>query len=919
MENYLEKELNEKIKNDLAVFNFLRSYTFDGMWYINLENQTDEWVSPEFWHTIGRNQDFNAPLTAIWEKIVHEEDVDYVRKFFKNIFMQKNSPYFSILIRYYHADGHIVFMLCKGLIIKNLSNNISRLLVLLLDVSESELKKLSNDKLSVFWSEVNQIAQIGAWEIEIFTGKTYWSSEIYEIAEVEKDFIHNLDISLSFFEPEDRERLLYAIYFAVENKTSLELTARLKTAKNNSKTVKISGKCISQNKTTVKLAGVMHDITLISEQQKIIHEQENFAKNILETMTDGFSLINAAGEQIDVNPAFCKMTGFDKHELIGKSAPHIYWYKPDYEHIMECWQDLEKNGKGEYEVRFCRKNGEVFFVLISVNSIKDQNGNFAYFYANVKDITARKIYEQNILYSEKKKELIIEGTNAGTWEWHIQRGEVIFNERWAGIIGYTLAELQPISLNTWSARVHPEDLVTANQKLKAAFERKTDFYQAEFRMKHKNGQWVWIASSGKIFERNANDEPLLMFGTHIDITDKKTAEEQLISLNKKLEKTHHIAQIGYWELDIIQNKHFWSEGLKEILEMPGEYEISTRMCIDAFKNGENRKLITEAIIDSFTHAAGFEHKLQIITATGREKWVRVKSEPVLRAGKCIKIFGTIQDIQKQYEYEELIKMQNEELLSTQEELKSNLEDLQNFQKKLCENTALTNKQNEVLKNFAGIVSHNFRSHAANISGLLGILESEFSEIAGNEFFDYLKEASAKLTESIENLSQIANVHLHKTLILNPLNLKKHLQDVVSTVKLAANEKNIRLEDALTGKEFVLAESSYLESILLNFLTNAIKYSDDKKDSFVKFSAISEDGFWKIYIEDNGIGIDLEKYGDKLFGMFNTFHGNADAHGVGLYLTKNQTESMGGKIEFISEVGSGSTFIVSLPCANNISW
>lgn len=122
---------------------------------------------------------------------------------------------------------------------------------------------------------------------------------------------------------------------------------------------------------------------------------------------------------------------------------------------------------------------------------------------------------------------ILEGTRAGTWEWHIPSGHTVFNERWAGIIGYTLKELGPISIQTWEQYCHPEDLQLSNTLLQRHFDGELDYYECECRMRHKDGHWVWILDRGRLIERGPAGEPVLMLGTHIDISQRKAYEAEM--------------------------------------------------------------------------------------------------------------------------------------------------------------------------------------------------------------------------------------------------------------------------------------------------------------------------------------------------------------------------------------------------------
>ncbi len=159
------------------------------------------------------------------------------------------------------------------------------------------------------------------------------------------------------------------------------------------------------------------------------------------------------------------------------------------------------------------------------------------------EIEERKKTEY-LLFSERRRlSAVLGGTNAGSWEWYVQTGETVFNERWAEIIGYTLAEISPVSINTWIEFVHPEDLQKSNELLTKHFRKETDFYECEVRMKHKNGQWVWVFDRGKVAEWTSDGRPFLMSGTHQEITERKISEERIrLLLSEKemlLKEVHH--------------------------------------------------------------------------------------------------------------------------------------------------------------------------------------------------------------------------------------------------------------------------------------------------------------------------------------------------------------------------------------------
>jgi PAS domain S-box-containing protein len=126
-----------------------------------------------------------------------------------------------------------------------------------------------------------------------------------------------------------------------------------------------------------------------------------------------------------------------------------------------------------------------------------------------------------------KLQSIIDCSRLGTWEWNVQSGETVFNETWAQIIGYSLDELAPISIKSWEALAHPDDMKKSSKLLERHFSGELPYYEIECRMKHKDGHWVWVRDRGKVVSWSADGKPLMMFGTHADITERKQAEQSL--------------------------------------------------------------------------------------------------------------------------------------------------------------------------------------------------------------------------------------------------------------------------------------------------------------------------------------------------------------------------------------------------------
>lgn len=225
--------------------------------------------------------------------------------------------------------------------------------------------------------------------------------------------------------------------------------------------------------------------------------------------------------------------------------------------------------------------------------------------------------------------------------------------------------------------------------------------------------------------------------------------------------------------------------------------------------------------------------------------------------------------------------------------------------------AVTSDQNNRLYNFTHIVSHNIRSHASNLSMVVDVIENSDSIDEKLSYFELFREGTKKLSESIEYLNEIITIQQKTNVQKTKIHLKSEIEKTRMALSVAIKESHIAITTSIPDDVFVKVIPAYLDSILLNLFTNAIKYKAIDRAATLHIDCSSTNGFTVVHFRDNGLGLDLKKNGHKLFGMYKTFHGNEDAKGIGLFITKNQLEAMNGKIEIESEVGVGSNFKIYL--------
>ncbi|MBR9914720.1 MAG: PAS domain S-box protein [Algicola sp.] len=221
------------------------------------------------------------------------------------------------------------------------------------------------------------------------------------------------------------------------------------------------------------------------------------------------------------------------------------------------------------------------------------------------------------------------------------------------------------------------------------------------------------------------------------------------------------------------------------------------------------------------------------------------------------------------------------------------------------------QQNDQLTNFAHIATHDIRTHIGNLNTLTEFIEDENQDVTTCENFMLLKEALSNLNDTLSHLNKVRKQNLSDVGNLKALNLSEYINNALYNVTAIANIYDFKIINNVNPKIEVIGIEAYLDSMILNFLTNAIKYREEERQSYLQIDAVEEEDDVVINFKDNGLGIDLEKHGNKLFKLNKTFHKKKDSRGVGLFITKNHIESMGGKIEVASRVHVGTCFTITL--------
>jgi len=339
---------------------------------------------------------------------------------------------------------------------------------------------------------------------------------------------------------------------------------------------------------------------------------------------------------------------------------------------------------------------------------------------------------------------------------------------------------------------------------------------------------------------------------------------------------------GGWSIDFIEKKSFLDPEGRRILKTPEGYRLSLKNALE-FYAPENKEKAARIFMECST-GVPFSTTIKMLTYDKKEFWAQAIGKPVFDENKnVIGMQGVFQDIDSK-------KLKE---LNLEQSLK------------------IIESQNSRLLNFAHIVSHNLRSHASNLQLTLELLEAIDSEEEEKELKESLSLISKGLNVTMDHLNELVSIHSKSGDDKKPVKMEGTLQSVVHSLNHMVLHTNAEIYSDFTEVPEIQYIPSYMESILLNLITNAIKYKHPDRNPVVDICTYTENGHSYLMIKDNGLGIDMEKHGSKLFHLYETFHNNTDAIGIGLFITKNQVEAMQGSIKVESTVNEGTKFIIKL--------
>ncbi|RZJ63231.1 MAG: PAS domain S-box protein [Flavobacterium sp.] len=854
---------------------------------------------------------------------VHEDDTEKVRAFY--VTLATEPRIYSNPFRMRHANGSFLWLESIGTNALN-DNAVNGLVLNSRDVTirvenVKHIREINERFTAIAKATSDAIYDYDYANREILlVGSNYKTLFGYDF---ENDTTDN-DFFISCIHPDDREHVLSFLRNAVRNKKNghFELEYRFRRLNGSYANILDRFDIIRSGDTAVKKVGAMQDITTRKLQETILNfEKEIYELNanpkihfntvinklvasIEELIPDSYCTIlmlndddtmkhiagDSLGEEfkgvfdgIKIGPdvGSCGAAMYTGKKVIVSDIEHDPLWE-NYRNLIEkfgvkaCWSVPVKKTSGKVVATFATYYKRVKSPHADEINLVERVGNMIGVL-----IENRNAFEE----TERAKErydIVAKATSDTIWDWNIQDDKFEWNKGIQGVFGYKRNEVGNTS-RWWFDRIHTEDSIKMAMKLYSFLEQKTEKWQDEYRFACADGSYKYVYDRAFLV-KDAEGKAIRMIGAMQDVTRQKQEEQRL----KLLETV--ITQMK--DSVIITESDKTGNTIPKIVFVNPAFSAMT-----GYKPSEvigraptifmDRKAVRKDVgrlLQALKNKTEFKFETLNVKKSGEQYWVNFSMIPITNTegehSHWISIQRDITDEKRQEkEKEQLIR-----------ELTQN---------------------NKDLKQFSYITSHNLRAPLSNLTGLLNLIED--MPIENQQLKDILNgfhKSTHLLNETINDLVRVVIIKDNPSIQKEEVLIKDVFENVFNQLSfMIAMYKpiiNIKLEKV----SILNINKAYLESILLNLLTNAIKYRDpDRKLKIFVSSKMVGDSI-VIVFKDNGIGIDMERNRDKIFGLYQRFHNYPDSKGLGLYLVKSQIESMGGNITVDSTVDKGTTFTLT---------
>ncbi len=411
-------------------------------------------------------------------------------------------------------------------------------------VNISDVTALKTAQLAL--EEAQRLGQTGSWSWHVEGDVVTWSPQMYAILGGDPQApAPGFAEQSRIYQPDDYARLAERVSHALHTGEGYVLDLRYRRPDGRTGWVEARGEAVCDASGRISgLRGTLQEITQRREQQQALEAAQGRLQAMYETTPAMMHSIDAQGRLLYVSDAWLACLGYRREEVIGRLSSDFLTEESRLRATEQVLPNFFAAGRcDEVPYQMVTRQGEIIDVLLSALLERDEHGQPLRSLSVSQNVTLRRRAETALAREHERLRNLIEGTNAGTWEWNVQTGEVVVNPRWAEIIGWTIEELGVVTNQYRADIAHPDELPQTQQLLREHFAGRSDAYVSELRLRHRDGSWIWVEDRGRLITRTADGKPEWVFGIHIDISERKRRDDAMLQLSAELAQQHELMRV----------------------------------------------------------------------------------------------------------------------------------------------------------------------------------------------------------------------------------------------------------------------------------------------------------------------------------------------------------------------------------------
>jgi PAS domain S-box-containing protein len=833
----------------------------------------------------------------LFDSFVHPDDLPKLNAALRNSVAQGKT--YNVEFRLLLKDGTTKTVMEMGEVqIDPITKKPIRLIGAIQDITESKLIQDKVQTNETHLRNTQRIAKIGSWEYtlenldDLISNSLTWSEETFRIYGYEPNEIEiTSDFFMSTVYPPDAPQVAEAFMTALQKGETYSAEHRIVLKDKSIKTVHAIGEFVYDSTTLkpIKMVGTVQDVTdwkTVQEKIQVNQSHLNTSQRIAKVGSWMIDFPNGITDiksyEIDWSDETYRIFGLKSHQPNITSELFFSIIHPsDLREIKHSILIAAKHGHLFKEHRIITPDGIEKTVLERAEYVYDpQTKRPLRMMGTTQDITEQKNKEQTLKKAEANMRALLENTNVAYILLDENINVLTFNQK-ANQLAIDAGMRQLIAGRNYLEWVDEKRKNTVLANIKKVLTEKTTLqYEIKYE-KYLGSADKWL--DVRMHPIHSDNELLGLSISILDISENKKTEQLLKESNERYIMATKATNDVIWDWDIINKQFYRSENFGQLFGYPVSQD---NIYIENWVSNihpDDRDRVSKKVEETINSKGinQWQDEYKFYTASGDIAYVQDKAYITHdEKGRPTRMVGAMRNITAK----KLAELEH---------------------KKITNDLIQRNKD---LEQFAYIVSHNLRAPVANIIGFLQVFNNyELSETEKKEYIDGLSTSANKLDEVIMDLNEILNVKREISELKETIKFSTLATDTIYTLKNLITKENITINTNFDAVNEIITLKSYMSSIFYNLISNAIKYRRLEVDTIIEIKSAIENNKIILTFNDNGMGIDLEKKGHQVFGLYKRFHRNVEGKGMGLFMVKTQVETLGGKISVQSQPNQGTQF------------